>query len=582
MNTREQGFALITMLTLLALLMALLLTHFSLTWIELQTTRSTMKSFTGFYAAEAGLNVRAEQVRQAFVGFAQPAGASPDEDDPCTGANLGSGDFACVDYSFQGRDVMTYMEERTPSAQWIVIPRGETYQNLNARESHYVVYSTASNSSGAREAVLEVHFMSRDVPLFQFAAFYDKDLEILPTLSTAIGGPVHANGDLYVGSANTLDFTRPVTVAGSLYRGRKNADTCLAGPVRVNDPDDLAEIPTCSTGRAEIGQADLIAWNNMVNVEVTPLTVPPPQLLDPVAGSTYWDRADLRIVLDLNAAPAIQVRNADGTVDAGRSAVLNGCAAAAYGNALFNQREGSNIDMLDVDVRQLINCAHGGALMESGRGLDDATDGGLVWYFGVDGPDSAAVNSYGVRITNGAELVSTIVGAPAIGGLTVVTDQALYVQGSYNQTNKKPAAFLADTVNLLSGAWNDANSGLALASRSASATTVWAALLAGTDTTGGAEGAAGQDAGSYNGGFESFIRLHEHWSGVTLTYRGSHVSLFNPRHVAGAWAPGAPFYTAPTYDWLYDDDFDDALLLPPLCPTFVYLKKELFVRQFEI
>lgn len=81
-------------------------------------------------------------------------------------------------------------------------------------------------------------------------------------------------------------------------------------------------------------------------------------------------------------------------------------------------------------------------------------------------------------------------------GLTIVTDQAVYIQGNYNSTKKIPAAFLA-----------------------------------------------GQSSGAYNGGMQ---------------------------------------YKAPGRAWKYDTDFNDASLLPPLTPRFVYLKQELFVRKFEL
>jgi len=579
-SNREGGFALITMLILLALLMAMLLTHFAVTWIEMSTTRSSMRSFVGFYAAEAGLNVRAEQVRQTFVGYSLPSGTSPSDTDPCTGSNMGSGDFACVSYAFQERNVVTYVKEKTAGHLPIVIPRGETFGNLHGRENHYAVYSTASNSAGSPEAVLEVHFMSRDVPLFQFAAFYDNDLEILPSPDMSIEGPIHSNGDLYLGSDNTLDITHPVTAAGNLYRGRKDADSCMTGPVQVNDPDNLLEIPTCSGNRQPIVQSDVTAWNQMINVDVTPLTAPPPEVLDPVAGSTNWDHADLRVVLDLNSTPAIEIRNQDGSVDAGLSAALNACGAVGYSTTLENKREGSFIDMLEVEVDLLIDCVHASSLMGA-SGLDDTSDGGLVWYFTVDGPDSSVPNSYGVRVKDGTELVSSVGGAPAIEGMTVVTDQALYVQGNYNTANKKPAAFLADSINVLSNGWNDAASSGPLSGRVASATAIYAAFLAGTDSTGGAEGSAGQDSGGYNGGLENFLRLHEDWSSVTLTIRGSFVSLFSPRHVDGSYSAGTHF-AVPVRDWIYEDEFDDANALPPLTPTFVYLKQELFVRQFEL
>jgi hypothetical protein len=574
------------MMVLLALLMGLLLTHFSLTWIELSTTRSSMNSFVGFYAAEAGLNVRADLVRQDFVGYSLPSGTSPDTSGgatPCVGSNQGSGDFACVAYDFQDRSVVTWVEETAFSSNPIVVPRGEKYKNLHGHEYHYVVYSNAINAKDLPEAVLEMHFKSRVVPLFQFAAFYDKDLEILPWPDLFLEGPVHTNGDLYVGSNGTLDIMGQLTVAGGLHHGRKDADACMSGAVQVADPDDQTAIPGCSGGRTLIAQSDVTAWNGMINTDVTPLTLPPPEALDPVAGRAYWDNADVRIVLDLNGgSPAIQIREANGTVNAADSATLNACGVVTTSNSLHDRREGDGIAMLDVHVQGLLTCLHASGLM--GYDIDDTTDGGLVWYLTVDGPDSGVVNNYGVRLTNGGELASPAAGSPAVAGLTVATDQAAYVQGDFNAVNKVPAAVLADSLNVLSNGWNDANSDptLPFTGRAATATTINAAFLAGTDSTGGAEGAAGRDAGGYNGGLENFFRLHENWTGVTLTYRGSFVSLDTPRHVDGARIYGPPYYTSPARDWNFDLDFEDALLMPPLSPVFVYLRQELFVRRFEL
>ena len=565
---------------LLAVLMGLMITHFGLTWIEMSTTKSSMNSFVGFYAAEAGLNVRADLVRQKFQGYAQPSGTSPSDTDPCTPGNVGAGDFACADYAFQGRNVITWVVETAASQNPIVIPRGERFKNLHGHEYHYIVYSNAISSAGLPEAVLEMHFKSRVVPLFQFAAFYSKDLEILSGPDLLLDGPVHSDGDLYVGSDNTLDVVGQLTVVGDLYHGRKDADACLTGDVRVADPDDQTAIPACSGGRTLISQASVGSWNGMIDTEGTPMTLPPPEALDPAAGSTYWDNADLRVVLDLSGSPVIQVRAADDTVDVPASTALNGCGVVGASNTLYDNREGATINMLDVDVKGLLACLHVTNLM--GYDIDDTTDGGLVWHLTVDGPDSSIVNSYGVRVTNGDELVSAAPGSPAVAGLTIATDQAIYVQGDYNAIDKKPAGILADSLNVLSNNWSDANSALPLVNRTATATTMQAAFLAGTDSTGGAEGVAGQDAGDYNGGLENFMRLHEDWSGVTLTYLGSFVSLDVPGHVDGLWAYGDPYYTEPTLDWSFDWDFEDALLVPPLSPRFIYLKQELFVRRFEL
>ena len=578
----QRGFALVTVLLLLALIMSLLLAYHSLTRVEMTTTKASMSSVRGLYAAEAGLNLRADLVRQIFEGYNRPAGTTPTTVDTCSGTNLGSGDYSCTVYALQQRDVTTYIDEADGNPTAIVVPRGETFQNLNAQEYRYAVLSRADSPEGRPEALLEMSFKSRLIPMFQFAAFYNKDLEILPGPTMVLEGPVHTNGDLYVGSGNRLDILGQVTTAGEIYNGRKNTDNCMGG-VSVIDPANLAGLPACSGGTTQMNQTDLDAWNGMIETDVEVLTVPPPEALEPTPGEIYWDLADIRIMLDVTTSPpAVQVRDLDGSTNMIDTTTLAGCSVVSHSDTMYNNREGTSIEMMDVDVQGLLNCLNSTALLGAGKDLADSSQGGLVFYVGVEGPDSAAINNYGVRVRNGAELASTAVGAPEIQGLTVVTDQAMYVEGSYNATNKKPASFLCDSLNILSNDWNDANSTLALANREASNTVINAAFLSGTDSTDGVEGTGPVFGDAYNGGLENYPRFHERWSGHTLTYRGSFVSLNLPRHVNGAWAYGSPFYQAPNRDWRYETDFNNAEKLPPLSPRFVSLKQELFMRQFQL
>jgi hypothetical protein len=497
---------------------------------------------------------------------------------------MGSGDMACADYQLLGTVATTYVIEQPGNPSMIVIPRGELYQNLHAQEYAYTVDSVALDPDLRTQAILSLQFKSRLVPLFQFAAFYDKDLEILPGPAMVLEGPVHVNGDLYLGSHNSLDIEGQVTTSGDLYRGRKNVNDCMGGVVRVADPANQTEIPNCPGGNSHqpLNQADLDAWNGMIETHVETVTVPPPEVLDPAPGEPYWDKADVRIMLNLNGAtPAVEVYDPDGNFNASSTATLAGCGgAASHSDGFFNHREGTTIEMLDVDVERLLDCLHTTPIMGGAKDIDETSHGGLVLYLGVDGPDAATINNYGVRLTNGGTLASGVTGAPEIAGLTVVTNQAAYVQGDYNAANKKPASVLADSLNILSNNWSDSNTDWA--DRNASSTVIHAAFLAGTDSTGGGDGAAHQDAGQYNGGLENFPRLHENWSGRTLSYRGSFVSLDLPRHVDGAWSYGNPQYTAPNRDWRYDTDFDDATNLPPLSPRFVYLRQTLFQRDFEL
>jgi len=603
-KTDQRGFALIAVLMLVSLIAALLGAHYLLTRADMSTTKASMDRTRGFYAAEGGLNVRAQQIRSQFEGFNRPAGTPPNPSPgqlPCGAGNLGSDDFACRTLTFSRRDVLTYVEEDTANPVSILIPPGETFQNLNAQEYRYDVTSLAVNSNGQTEAILEMRFKSRLVPLFQFAVFYNKDLEMFPGPKMELNGPGHANGDIYLGADDKLTLTGQLTMAhdpiglgGRLFNGRKYDDCCSTGNVEVHDGSAEPALPA-GVGRYQVTIPDQAPWNGWIRSGLEPLTVPPPEELDAAAGRIYWDKAEIRVVLDLDAAPGeqVEVRNVNGTKNATLTATLNGCAGAAPGgyavgqsDTMYDHREDSLIQMLEVDAEALLNCLHASASLMGGKALDDTTEGGLVWYFGVERADTppGTVNDFGVRVLNGAELASTAADAPEIQGLTIVTNQAVYVQGNYNSSpsNWKPAAFLADSLNVLSNHWDDDDSVDPDRSvRQANDTKILAGFLAGTDSTGGVEQAPldGGDKTIYNGGLENYPRFHEWWGSKKFIYKGSFVSLGAPRHVDGAWDDTV--YEPPKRVWSYEERFNDARNLPPLSPRFVYLTQELFVREFD-
>jgi hypothetical protein len=622
---RERGFALISTFLVLSLLSTLLGAYLVISRIELATTKASRDTSSGFYAAEAGLNIRAETIRGIFVGYNTPSGESPDtENNPCEGANTGTGDMVCENFNFNNRTVRTYVVDHQAGMDPPLLPiRQGLYQGLNAQDYIYTAHSEALSIDGRTEAILQLRFKSRVVPMFQFAAFYDKDLEILPGPSMNLNGPVHTNGDLYMQSDNTLTINGQVTSGGTMYRGRKNDNSCRANSTRVYDPTNPQHLVSVCPNRTTVTATHTNPFNGMIQFDVDTVTVPPPEILDPVAGSLYWDKADLRIVLNTDAAlnpiitvpgvtTGIEVRNSNQSVDAAATLALYNCSAgqannqrsirrnpAAGDNALAvvgtsysfrNNRENKNIRMLDIDLRGLLNCLHStNWLGTNNRTLGDTTEGGLVLYFTATGPNALSNSSpYGVRIRNGQTLQSNIGGAPSVVGLTIVSDQAVYLQGNYNSTGKRPAAILADSFHPLSNNFydstaqnfRDSTTTQSVSNRPATSTIQNVAVLSGTDTTGGQEGSAGQ-GGAYNGGLENYPRFHENWTGNTYTYRGSFVSLNRPRRYSGAWVYGNPQYTAPNRNWDYDTDFNNAANLPPISPRFVYLQQELFVRDFE-
>jgi hypothetical protein len=136
------------------------------------------------------------------------------------------------------------------------------------------------------------------------------------------------------------------------------------------------------------------------------------------------------------------------------------------------------------------------------------------------------------------------------------------------------AAVIADAVTLLSNNWTELKSlqnptRMAQGPRNATNTWYRVAVAAGKNRsftrptwTGAAED-FGTDGGTHN-----FLRYIENWSGLTLTYSGSLVSLYYAEYGNSVYKCCTTVYNAPTRNYAFDVDFLDPSKLPPGTPRF--------------
>ncbi|HNV03461.1 MAG TPA: hypothetical protein PLE61_08725 [Vicinamibacterales bacterium] len=163
-------------------------------------------------------------------------------------------------------------------------------------------------------------------------------------------------------------------------------------------------------------------------------------------------------------------------------------------------------------------------------------------------------------------------------GLTVASENPVYVEGNYNATSSGFGAshvacsVAADAVTMLSSNWND-NSSFSTpnkaSSRPATTTRYRLAVLTGKGrpfprpSAGSPPVNFGTDGGTHN-----FLRMLEDWSGATFYYRGSMASLYYNRQALGTFKDGDNTYSPPTRDFLFDTEFLTPALLPPRTPMF--------------
>lgn len=690
----ERGAALLGAVIVLVLLLSLAAVMAVNTTSDTRLRGAFGHSLTGFYAAESGLNIGMARFKNIFLDYNVPTGS----------------DFTARSVAVGDRDVTYSLAERENNPKTAVIPAGELFAGVNSQQYSYVVSAEAENPIGDIEARLGAEFLVSYIPLFQFAAFYRNDLEILPGPDMILTGRIHTNGALYLSAGSNLSIgdapalganSVQVSAGGGLYRGRKDRSLC-EGTVKVDKLEDVVAptgdldphaLPCNGSATRLVPQSELDAWQGSIRSDIETISIPEPDIIDKGTGQ-FWGRADLRIVLKLNSADqlpggpmlshAIEVQTAAGERDAARTNAIHqfmsdsawnaanstyrgtmpvfytdvpldtagcfcndatptcigstlrlcydgflphasvpllplprGVYATAMGTGgnfdldyrrggFYNRREQKWMLMLNINIGDLLrwNTANGEPLFDT----EDVSDGGLVIYATVEGPLSDIENNYAVRLFGGANLAIPggigVVANPT--GLTVVSDQAMYVLGDYNRgivapgtlnawsdqtiAPRQPAAVIGDSINLLSeNYWNpncvgnncrdgQSTTNLGAGSRRGATTVMNAAFLGGVDTT-----PTGY-AGDYNGGLENYPRFHEDWSGTWLRYRGSFVSLGEPFHVDGAWCGtggGCNIYDPPNRDWNFDTAFNDIANLPPLTPRFTFLKQRLFAQEFN-
>jgi hypothetical protein len=254
---------------------------------------------------------------------------------------------------------------------------------------------------------------------------------------------------------------------------------------------------------------------------------PPPGGSDPISAARFYNQAGLRILVS-NAG--VTVTDGQGNNYGGVN-VANGCLS--INKTLYNFREQKTITLTEVNISTLIS-------------KNKMPANGIIYV--ADTRSGGGITETAVRLINGSSM--------PVGGLTVATENPIYVLGNYNSAADAPCSILADAINILSGSWNDANSAAGIGSRVASSTTVNSAFYTGNVPT------AGQ---VYSGGLENLPRFLEDWSGQTFTYSGSMVCMFSSVFATGSQANAS--YGAPTRNWSFDNQFLNATKLPPGSPS---------------
>lgn len=474
----------------------------------------------------------------------------------------------------------------------------------------------------------------RDTPIFSHAIFYNLDLDIHPGPAMDIYGPVHTNKSLRLAPNRTLTFSDRVTVSEHVLHEYEHNSTSRRGHIKFPDAaGDLVSMKEGSTfydskmGTSSISDdfrsyasnrwhgnlqtsAHGIGIYNPVHFsdyeEDDPATsgvhdpvnsgraiIEPPLTL----GHAEYD-ADLETQKMSNKAglyirwntdtDQITARKKDGTV-LNISPLENHLWKISDDTTLGSEtiirdrRRGKDIKTLDLNIgklKELIVAAPDTSSSSNYiNGYDPISDwNGVVYVESYTTSGSPQLDYTGVRLHGGQTGGVPGQGIPTLGadnpGLTVATNNVMYVQGHFNadgnmssdsshvpDIGEVPVALMADAVTFLSANYSDAS----MASYNEPAainTEVSAAVITGIRPP----NVLGDNR--YSGGAHNFPRFLENWSGDTFYLRGSMVCLYECEVDWSKWSTS--YYEAPTRKWGFNDLFKGGTYPPgtPLLRTY--------------
>lgn len=363
-NKQDAGYAMLMASVMSILVFSMLSIYLFSSRLYKSSANAMVDSGSTFYAAEFSLNKRANQVRKKFSAYATPTGVQPvgatvaEQMTNCFGTNpatKGTGDFACIEDVSNYNEAMTVVDitdgkigatskvksdtglryknysfvrpmagAGSSTTELKVMTTGD-YRGLRAIENRYRVYSTARKESTiagddnvTAQSMLQMEFINRLIPVFQFAAFYENNLEFSPSGNMTVDGAVHTNSSLYFSPGGLLTINGPVTFTGDVYRSLSYVAShsfVAAGGQRVlldvGGPYPDSGISCSGIASKCINVSD--AWNNrdlLISAndithsngrlkKQSKLQLPPVGFLSKVdstgAPGEYFTKADLRV-----------------------------------------------------------------------------------------------------------------------------------------------------------------------------------------------------------------------------------------------------------------------------------------------
>jgi hypothetical protein len=442
-----------------------------------------------------------------------------------------------------GFTIETLLIDKQPIVNDIQIMRGPL-AGLTRDVQPFEITCRVANANGSVEKTVVLNVEQYFVSLYQYAMYWDQDLEIFPSNPSYFLGHVHSNSDLYLGATSgVLNVSGSVTAAGHIYNDPKDPGLINAGNARIANRTGQWIVLDYDSRDPDWLDQSLDDWAWLVQDSAhgwarTPFpirTLPDPiEILrrgDPISDGPLEHELRFRYRAGLKIIDGVATDSAGNLVN---------LAGVISNDAVMDWREGHNMEMrtFDLDSMRLKNL-----YPENG-----------VIYISYNHANAA------VRLKNAQQLPE--------GGLVIATDNPVYVWGNYNTVDKQPSSIFCDAYNQYSVEWLDSRMNNNLNQRNARNTFVNTCIVAGNRDT----------DYEYGGGADNLIRLHERWpASDQLTYRGSLCCLWESQQATGPFVDGAPVFS----EHHRNSGIDPDLLDPEFWPEYDFWNSQIVRASWQ-
>ncbi len=229
-NNRRRGWALLAVMSVAAV--GLMVLAGVMSWANENATVAARNNeyFATSYAAEAATEKVLAGLSQDYQNYGFPLITANMSSYAATLPNASDGAY-WTNYQFSGGSAANQIIV-TNTASSVSIVMGAPYAGLNLVANTYEIIANAQNTTTGYKIVSTVgqQLYLGTIPLFQFAIFYQSDMEIAPGAAMTINGPVHGNSTVYLDPQAGLTFSNTVSAVGSNILNQSPLDPTTSRP----------------------------------------------------------------------------------------------------------------------------------------------------------------------------------------------------------------------------------------------------------------------------------------------------------------------------------------------------------------